>query len=136
MLKILLTGKAIADIKNIYDYIFEDSPQNAEMIKSEILSTVKRLCVFPNMGARLSERLSLKTDYRYFVSKNQYVIFYKEENDTVKIYRVLSSRMDYISILLKIECEKFKQVAIKGCLLFLCIERGNNMENTNIAKNF
>ena len=99
MLKILLTGKAIADIKNIYDYIFEDSPQNAEMIKSEILSTVKRLCVFPNMGARLSERLSLKTDYRYFASKNKYVIFYKEENDTVKIYRVLSSRMDYISIL-------------------------------------
>ena len=50
MLKILLTGKAIADIKNIYDYIFEDSPQNAEMIKSEILSTVKRLCVFPKYG--------------------------------------------------------------------------------------
>lgn len=35
---------------------------------------------------------------------------------------------------LKIEYEKFKQVAIKGCLLFLCLERGNNMENTNIAK--
>ena len=38
MLKILLTGKAIADIKNIYDYIFEDSPQNAEMIKSALFS--------------------------------------------------------------------------------------------------
>lgn len=99
MLKILLTGKAIADMKNIYDYIFEDSPQNAEMIKSEILATIKRLSVFPNMGAQLSERLSIKTDYRYFVSKNKYIIFYKEESDAVKIYRVLSSRMDYINIL-------------------------------------
>ncbi len=50
MLKILLTGKAIADIKNIYDYIYEDSPQNAEMIKSEILSTAKTLMRISQYG--------------------------------------------------------------------------------------
>ena len=99
MVKVLLTGKAIADIKGIYDYIAEDSQQNADMIKREILETINRLGVFPGMGARLAEKLNLKTDYRYFVSKNSYIIFYKDEENVVKIYRVLSSRMDYINIL-------------------------------------
>lgn len=99
MVKVLLTGKAIADIKGIYDYIAEDSQQNADMIKREILATINRLGVFPGMGGSLSEKLNFKTDYRYFVSKNSYIIFYKEEESVVKIYRVLSSRMDYINIL-------------------------------------
>lgn len=97
--KVLLTGKAIADIKGIYEYIAEDSPQNADIIKHEILETVNRLGVFPGMGGKLSEKLNFKTDYRYFVSKNSYIIFFKEEETVVKIYRVLSSRMDYVSIL-------------------------------------
>ena len=99
MVKVLLAGKAIADIKSIYDYIAEDSQQNADMIKREILATINRLGVFPGMGGSLSEKLNFKTDYRYFVSKNSYIIFYKEEENVVKIYRVLSSRMDYINIL-------------------------------------
>ena len=99
MVKVLLTGKAIADIKSIFDYIAEDSQQNADMIKREILATINRLGVFPGMGGSLSEKLNFKTDYRYFVSKNSYIIFYKEEENVVKIYRVLSSRMDYINIL-------------------------------------
>lgn len=99
MVKVLLTGKAISDIKSIYDYIAEDSQQNADMIKREILATINRLGVFPGMGGSLSEKLNFKTDYRYFVSKNSYIIFYKEEEKVVKIYRVLSSRMDYINIL-------------------------------------
>ena len=99
MVKVLLTGKAIADIKSIFDYIAEDSQQNADMIKREILATINRLGVFPGMGGSLSEKLNFKTDYRYFVSKNSYIIFYKEEEKVVKIYRVLSSRMDYINIL-------------------------------------
>lgn len=99
MVKVLLTGKAIADIKDIYDYIAEDSQQNADMIKREILATINRLGVFPGMGGSLSEKLNFKTDYRYFVSKNSYIIFYKEEENVVKIYRALSSRMDYINIL-------------------------------------
>ena len=99
MVKVLLTGKAIADIKDIYDYIAEDSQQNADMIKREILATINRLGVFPGMGGSLSEKLNFKTDYRYFVSKNSYIIFYKEEENVVKIYWVLSSRMDYINIL-------------------------------------
>lgn len=99
MVKVLLTGKAIADIKSIFDYIAEDSQQNADMIKREILATINRLGVFPGMGGSLSEKLNFKTDYRYFVSKNSYIIFYKEEENVAKIYRVLSSRMDYINIL-------------------------------------
>ena len=35
MADILLTGKAISDVKNIYDYIIEDSLQNAEMVKAD-----------------------------------------------------------------------------------------------------
>lgn len=100
MADILLTGKAISDVKNIYDYIIEDSLQNAEMLKADILQSINHLGLFPQMGISLSVKLHMKTDYRYIVS-GKFLIFYKTDNVTVWIFRVLSSEMDYVSILFK-----------------------------------
>lgn len=100
MFKIMLTRKAIADIKNIYDYVYEDSPQNAAALKIKILESIKYLERFPNMGRSLAGKVKITTEYRYMISE-KYIIFYKLDNSLVKIYRVLSSDTDYIKILFK-----------------------------------
>lgn len=98
MFKVVLTRKAINDIKNIYDYVYEDSPQNAESLKADILKSIKYLEQFPNMGRSLAARVGFRTEYKYLISE-RYLIFYKLDNNLVKIYRVISSNMDYIKIL-------------------------------------
>lgn len=98
MFKVVLTRKAINDIKNIYDYVYEDSPQNAESLKADILKSIKYLEQFPNMGRSLATRVGFRTEYRYLISE-RYLIFYKLDNNLVKIYRVISCNMDYIKIL-------------------------------------
>lgn len=98
MFKVVLTRKAITDIKSIYDYVYEDSSQNAEALKAEILKSIKYLEHFPNMGRSLAAKVGFKTEYRYLIS-DKYLIFYKLDNNLVKIYRVISSNMDYIKIL-------------------------------------
>lgn len=100
MFKVVLTRKAITDIKSIYDYVYEDSPQNAEALKAEILKSIKYLEHFPNMGRSLTSKVGFKTEYRYLIS-DKYLIFYKLDNNLVKIYRVISSNMDYIKILFR-----------------------------------
>ncbi len=98
MLKVVFTRKAINDIKNIYDYVYEDSLKNAESLKADVLKRIKYLEQFPNMGKSLAARVGFRTEYRYLISES-YLIFYKLDNNLVKIYRVISSNMDYIKIL-------------------------------------
>jgi plasmid stabilization system protein ParE len=50
------------------------------------------------MGASLSSKINMKTDYRYLVCGN-YLIFYKIEGDAVSVYRVLNGSRHYLPIL-------------------------------------
>ena len=100
MATIRLTKRAINDIKKIYDYILEDSPQNAESVKANILHTINNLSLFPLLGMTLEGKINQKTDYRYLIA-GKFLIFYKTDEKVVSIYRVLSSEMDYIKLLFK-----------------------------------
>ncbi len=100
MATIRLTKRAINDVKKIYDYIFEDSPQDAESIKADIFHTINHLSLFPLLGISLEGKIKQRTDYRYLVS-GKFLIFYKTDEKVVSIYRVLSSEMDYIKLLFK-----------------------------------
>ena len=100
MATIKLTKKAINDINKIYDYIIEDSQQNADSVKSDIIQAINHLGLFPFMGTSLAGRINIKTDYRYVIT-GKFLIFYKTKEDVVNIYRVLSSDMDYIKVLFK-----------------------------------
>ena len=100
MATIRLTKRAINDIKKIYDYILEDSQQNADSVKADILQSINHLGLFPLMGVSLAGKINTKTDYRYVMS-GKFLIFYKTKENVVSIYRVLSSEMDYIKVLFK-----------------------------------
>jgi len=49
------------------------------------------------MGAKLSKRVSFRTDYKYLIWEN-YVIIYKESKEYVEIYRVLNRYQDIARI--------------------------------------
>lgn len=100
MATIRLTKRAINDIKKIYDYILEDSQQNADSVKADILQSINHLGLFPLMGVPLAGKINTKTDYRYVIT-GKFLIFYKTKENEVSIYRVLSSEMDYIKVLFK-----------------------------------
>ena len=100
MATIKLTKKAINDIKKIYDYILEDSQQNADNVKADILQSINHLGLFPLMGTSLAKKINTKTDYRVLIT-GKFLVFYKINENVVNIYRVLSSDMDYIKILFK-----------------------------------
>ena len=64
----------------------------------EITSTVRQLEHFPEGGPRLGELIDYPTDYHYLVVKPNYV-FYRFEEDTVRIIRILNERQDFLQIL-------------------------------------
>ena len=65
---------------------------------AKIMSRVRELVVFPKMGTPLSSIVDFETDYRFLVCGN-YTVFYRFENQTVYIIRVLYGRRDFIRIL-------------------------------------
>lgn len=96
--KIRINPVAIADVQEMKAYIAEDNPQAASKMGSTIYSRIEKLADFPEMGAPLSSKINIKTDYRYLVCGN-YLIFYKIEGEFVSVYRVLNGARDYLSIL-------------------------------------
>lgn len=74
--KIRINPVAIADVLEMKAYIAEDNPQAASKMGNTIYSRIEKLADFPEMGASLSSKINIKTDYRYLVCGN-YLIFYK-----------------------------------------------------------
>jgi len=57
------------------------------------------------MGANLSAKLNIKTDFRYLVSGN-YIVFYRTDDEFVSTYRILYAGRDYLKILFPNEIEE------------------------------
>lgn len=95
------SSEAVEDLQNIEEYISVDldNPQSAEKIVDSIIDKIDNLSEFPEIGALLSSRVNIKTDYRYLVCGN-YNVFYRIEFDTVKIIRVLNAKQNFMLILL------------------------------------
>lgn len=96
--KIRINPVAIADVQEIKAYIDEDNPGAAAKMLNAIYSRIEKLADFPEMGASLSNKINIKTDYRFLVC-GTYLIFYKIEGEFVSVYRVLNGMRDYLSIL-------------------------------------
>ena len=104
-LKIRINPVAIADVQEIKAYIAEDNPGAAAKMGNAIYSKIEKLADFPEMGASLSAKINIKTDYRLLVC-GVYLIFYKIEGEFVSVYRVLNGVRDYLSILFTEEFPK------------------------------
>ena len=97
MLKLRINPIVAKDLKNIRDYIAEDSEEYAVKTIKEIYGKFENLQMFPGMGSDLSKRVSFRTDYKYAVWED-YVVIYKMANEYVEIYRVINRYQDITRI--------------------------------------
>ena len=97
MLKLRINPIVAKDLRNIWDYIAEDSEEYAAKTIKEIYDKFENLQMFPEMGSDLSKRVSFRTDYKYAIWED-YVMIYKVKNEYVEIYRVVNRYQDITRI--------------------------------------
>ena len=96
--KIRITPLVIHDIKSIVDYIAEDNETTAKEMGEKLYIVIEDLKTFPNSGSNLSNKISVKVDYKYVICE-RYMIVYKVQDDYVSVYRVFDMRRDYKGLL-------------------------------------
>ena len=101
MAKIKYSTATIHDMEEIGDYIAETlkNPIAALNTVNKIQNAIGYLAEFPLMGTPLSSIVEIDTDYRFLVCGN-YLAFYRVQEDSVYIDRVLYGRRDYLALLL------------------------------------
>lgn len=99
MYAIQFSPLAKEDLIKIKAYLVEefDSVIASEKV-TRLLKSIKKFESFPLMGRPLMNIIDIPTDYLYFVTERNYV-FYRLEQQTVKIIRIIDTRQNYISIL-------------------------------------
>lgn len=88
--KIYYSYKFSKKVYQIYDYILEElqNPIAAYHFQIKIRQTISILEYFPNAGPKYKT-----TSYRYLVMKN-WLIFYKIQNNIIKIYNIFNSKQN------------------------------------------
>ena len=100
MAEIKFSPEAITDLQQTKAYITEElcNEQAAVGTVAKITKRIRMLASFPESGAPLSSIVDFETDYRFLVCGN-YTAFYRIENQTVNIIRVLYGRRNFMQIL-------------------------------------
>ena len=100
MYKIELTPQALEDLKNIKFYIEneKENPIAAQNTILKIIQEYENLADMPEIGIPVQRYVSFPTDYK-FILANNYSIFYRIENNNIKIIRIIYSKRDFIKIL-------------------------------------
>ena len=62
--------------KAVSEYISEDDPDAAAKVVAKILDDMDRLKLFPESGAKLSNKVTQKTKYRYIISYSYAALYY------------------------------------------------------------
>ena len=94
------TPKAKEDLLRIRESIIEDfeDEEISKKVLREITKTARNLTAFPYMGKKVSEFTDVFTKYRVIFCKKNY-IFYRIEDDTILVIRILNEKQDYMQIL-------------------------------------
>ena len=103
MFEIKIAPQAAADLLEIKDYIENElqNPIAAHNTISKIIETYENLTTFQNVGIPVEKYVSFPTDYK-FVLANNYSIFYRIEDEVVRIVRIvriLYSKRDFVRVL-------------------------------------
>jgi plasmid stabilization system protein ParE len=87
-------------LAEIHSYISQElcNPQAALNLVLKITKKIRNLSEHPGIGAPLSYIVGIQTDYHFLVCAN-YLIFYRYEDETVFVSRILHGRRDYMRIL-------------------------------------
>lgn len=99
MYKIMYAPRALEDLQGIKTYISVNFGRDkANDCVQKLTKTVRQLERFPEEGQRLEELLDYPTVF-YYLFVNQNYIFYRIEEDTVRIIRILNEKQDFLQIL-------------------------------------
>ena len=100
MYKLKISPEAKDDLAKIKGYISQElcNHQAAINLVSKITKKIRGLTEHPRIGAPLSSVLDIQTDYRFLVCDN-YLIFYRYEDEIVFVSRIIYSRRNYTRIL-------------------------------------
>lgn len=91
MKPVIWSDKSVESLELIYNYIFENSPQNAEHVITTILEIGDSLNLFPEKYPK--EHLFNDDSIRFF-SKWNFKIIYKIEEKKILIINIYSTRMN------------------------------------------
>lgn len=100
MAEIKFSPEAITDLQQTKAYITNElcNEQAAVNTIAKLTKNIRMLADFPASGVSLSSVVGFETDYRFLVCGN-YTVFYRIENQTVNIIRVLYGRRNFMQIL-------------------------------------
>ena len=100
MAKVHYSDASKQDLEQIGDYIALDlkNPSAALRIVNGIQDTIDQLADFPLMDTLLSAISEIDTDYRFLIC-GKYTAFYRLQEWSVRIDRILYGKRDYVAIL-------------------------------------
>lgn len=100
MFEIKVAPQAAEDLLEIKNYIENElqNPIAAENTILKIIETYENLVDFPDLGIPVERYVSFPTDYKFLLANN-YSIFYRIEDNFVKIIRIIYSKRDFVRIL-------------------------------------
>ena len=104
MKKIHLTPEALNDLEILKENLIENFGEKKEKeILKGILSDLRNLGRYPDSGSRdLFRKFNIEIDYAYLVTHKN-CAFYRVEDDSVRIIRILDTRRDVIYTLFGIK---------------------------------
>ena len=104
MANLKYSPEALKDLDEIWEYINSDlcNPDAADHTVNAILDKTESLREFPYSGAPLDTISRIHSDYR-FVPANNFLAFYRVQDEVVYIDRILYERRDCLRILLGIK---------------------------------
>ena len=94
MLRLVKAPRAEADLIDIWLYVAEDQPINADRLLDRLNDAALLIADTPEMEV---DRSVLSTDLKSFPVDN-YIVFYRVKPDVLELVRVLSSSRDISSV--------------------------------------
>lgn len=90
----------LLDIKR--DVLSEFGDEIAKKVLGKITKTIRTLSVHEGMGVELEKQYGIPCEYRLFYTQKNYV-FYRVEEEYIKIIRVLNEKRDFMQVLFGIK---------------------------------
>lgn len=98
MRNVTFAPEALNDLAGIKeDIVVRYGSKIADKIIREIIKDIKRLIRYPDTDIKLFERFGIETDYRCIHSNKNY-IFYRIEEKSVRVIRVLNEKRDFLYV--------------------------------------
>jgi plasmid stabilization system protein ParE len=96
--RFVLAAAARADLREISDYIRQDSPAAAQRVRERLRDAMRSLAQTPGIGHMRDDLVAVDRALRFF-SASSYLIIYRAETDPLEVVRVLHAARDVTAIL-------------------------------------